>query len=144
MSFEPQRAASPARGPHWFATTHWSVVLSATDSSAPGAQEALEKLCCSYWYPLYAFVRRQGYSPEEAQDLTQEFFARLLEKDYLSHLTHREGRFRSFLLKFLQNFLANERNRARARKRGGGWVPLSLDGMAPEERYRLESVDTLS
>ena len=108
MSFEPQRAASPTRGPQWFATTHWSVVLSATDSSAPGAQEALEKLCCSYWYPLYAFVRREGYSPEDAQDLTQAFFARFLEKNYLAQVDREKGKFRSFLLASLRHFLSDE------------------------------------
>ena len=124
-----------------FATTHWSVVLAARDGETSQATEALEQLCRAYWYPLYAFVRRQGHSPEEAQDLTQEFFARLLEKDYLSHLTHREGRFRSFLLKFLQHFLANERHKIRAQKRGGGHAHISLDELNAEQRYRLEPPD---
>jgi RNA polymerase sigma-70 factor (ECF subfamily) len=127
-----------------FATTHWSVVLAARQDSSTLARDALEQLCRAYWYPLYAFVRRQGHGPEEAEDLTQEFFARLIEKEYLRHLTHREGRFRSFLLKFLQHFLANERHRVRARKRGGGQAPQSLDGMTPEERYRLEPSDSFS
>src|SRR5947208_4073503 len=144
MSFEPLRAASPARGPQWFATTHWSVVLSATDSSAPGAQEALEKLCCSYWYPLYAFVRREGYSPEDAQDLTQAFFARFLEKNYLAQVDREKGKFRSFLLASLRHFLSDERDRTRAAKRGGGQIPLSLDAQDAEGRYALEPVDEMS
>lgn len=124
-----------------FATTHWSVVLAAGDSALPGAREALEKLCRTYWYPLYAFVRRQGHSPEDAQDLTQEFFARLLEKDYLKRLIHREGKFRSFLLKLLQHFLLNEWHKVRAQKRGGGRALFSLDGLDAEQRYRLEPPD---
>src|SRR6266516_3050172 len=88
----------------WFTTTHWSVVLKAADGSAPGAQEALEQLCRTYWYPLYAYVRRRGHSPEDAQDLTQEFFARLLEKKYLGRADCQRGRFRTFLLSSLQNF----------------------------------------
>ena len=127
-----------------FVTTHWSVVLAARDAEAPRAAEALEQLCRAYWYPLYAFVRRQGHSPEDAQDLTQQFFAQLLQKDHLSRLTHREGRFRSFLLTLLQNFLSNERQKARAAKRGGGQVPISLDGFSPEARYRVEPIDTLT
>src|SRR5215475_9177960 len=107
-SYDDAPGVSPA-----FATTHWSVVLAARDGDSPSASEAMEQLCRAYWYPLYAFVRRNGHGPEEAQDLTQEFFARLLEKDYLSHLVHREGRFRAFLLKFLQHFLANERHQLR-------------------------------
>src|SRR5437016_5736470 len=100
---EPDRAAGlPPR--QWFTTTHWSVVLNAADSSAPGAQDALEKLCRTYWYTLYAFVRREGYSPEDAQDLTQAFFARFLEKDYLTQVDRSKGKFRSFLLASLRHF----------------------------------------
>ena len=89
-------------------------------------------------------MRRQGHNPDDAQELTQEFFARLIEKDFLRHLTHRDGRFRSFLLKFMQHFLFDERDKARAQKRGGGQAPVSLDGLAPEERYALEPADTLT
>ena len=91
-----------------FATTHWSVVLAAGHSSVPGAQQALENLCHAYWYPLYAYVRRRGHSPEEAQDLTQDFFARFLEKKYFKLADPARGRFRSFLLTALNHFLANE------------------------------------
>src|SRR5881397_808845 len=102
-----------------FTTTHWSVVLAAGDSTAPTAQSALEQLCRSYWYPLYAFVRRRGYSPEDAQDLTQSFFERLLERDLLADLRPAGARFRSFLLHALKNHLASEWTRAHAGKRGG-------------------------
>src|SRR5437899_2825288 len=93
---DQERAASA--GAHWFNTTHWSVVLAAGDAASPHAGAALEKLCGTYWYPLYAFVRREGYSAEDAQDLTQGFFARVLEKNYLAQVERQKGRFRSFLL----------------------------------------------
>src|SRR5207302_10940987 len=102
-----------------FATTHWSVVLTAQGES-PAAQEALEKLCRIYWWPLYGFVRRRGYSPEEAQDLTQAFFARLLERRDLETVRQKKGRLRSYLLASLKHFLINERERAMSIKRGEG------------------------
>jgi RNA polymerase sigma-70 factor (ECF subfamily) len=123
-------------GAQWFATTHWSVVLAAGDSASPRAGEALEKLCRTYWYPLYAYVRRQGHSPEDAQDLTQEFFARLLEKQFFRKARPERGRFRSFLLTSLQNFLAHEWERARAEKRGGGRTFIPWDEQSPEARYQ--------
>ena len=101
-----------------FVTTHWSVVLAAGQRTTPHAAEALEKLCRTYWYPLYAFVRRQGRSPEDAQDLTQGFFAHLLRKDFLSGVGPEKGRFRSFLLACLKHFLADEWEKARTAKRG--------------------------
>src|SRR5262245_1513273 len=121
------QSGSAAEGPRWFATTHWSVVLSAADSDAPGAAQALENLCHTYWYPLYAYVRRKGHSPEDAQDFTQGFFARFLEKNYLADVNRERGKFRSFLLASLQHYLADERDRAHALKRGGGQSLLSLD-----------------
>ena len=135
--------SSAARG-QWFATTHWSVVLTAKDSDSPGAAAALEKLCRSYWPPLYAYIRRDGYEVTEAQDLTQEFFARLLQRDFLSHLHHQRGKFRSFLLTFLKHFLSEQRRKAGAQKRGGGHVFTSLDATAGEEGYLLEPVDELT
>jgi RNA polymerase sigma-70 factor (ECF subfamily) len=105
---------------------------------------ALETLCRAYWYPLYAFVRRQGRDPPEAQDLTQAFFCHLLENRALAAVHPNKGRFRSFLLASLKNFLANEWDRARASKRGGGQVTFSLDDFDPEQRYRVEPVDTAS
>ncbi len=124
-----------------FATTHWSVVLAAGQGSSASAQAALEYLCGAYWYPLYAHVRRRGYSPEDAQDLTQEFFARLLVKGWLSMADARRGRFRTFLLAAMDHFLAHEWERARCQKRGGGKAIFSLDVEGAEARYHLEPTD---
>jgi RNA polymerase sigma-70 factor (ECF subfamily) len=124
-----------------FATTHWSVVLAAGQQDTPQSTAALEQLCRTYWYPLYAHVRRRGYRPEDAQDLTQEFFARLLAKQWVSVADRQRGKFRTFLLGALDHFLANEWHRARTEKRGGGQVVFSLDGVAAERRYLLEPVD---
>jgi RNA polymerase sigma-70 factor (ECF subfamily) len=128
----------------WFTTTHWSIVLDAADTSAPGAQEALEKLCRTYWYPLYAYVRRQGHSPEDAQDLTQEFFARFLDKKYFRFASPERGRFRTFLLSSLKNFLINEWERARVAKRGGGAIHIPLDGLAAEDHFSREPVHEIT
>ncbi len=117
-----------------FATTHWSTVLAAGDSAAPGSREALERLCRTYWCPLYAFVRRQGRPPEDARDLTQAFFERFLEKHYLKAVDAAKGRFRTFLLTSLTHFLADEWDKARTLKRGGEFTFLSLDVAACEER----------
>ena len=140
---DPNRDPSPGKGP-WFATTHWSVVLAAGSDSSPGAHEALEKLCRIYWYPLYAFLRRQGCQIEEAQDLTQDFFARLLAKNYLSLADPARGRFRTFLLAGLKNFLLNERRNASRPKRGGGQRFIPLDVADAEGRYAREPVDERS
>src|SRR5215475_6780510 len=118
-----------------FATTHWSVVLAAGSESSTQNAEALEKLCRTYWYPLYVFVRRRGYAAHDAQDLTQSFFARLLHKQYLNAVDRTKGRFRSFLLGALEHFLANEWRNAHAQKRGGRVTFLSLDGNDAEEKY---------
>jgi RNA polymerase sigma-70 factor (ECF subfamily) len=122
-----------------FATTHWSVVLTAGSSDAPQAQDALEKLCQTYWYPLYAYVRRRGNSPADAEDLTQEFFARLLERNWVAEANPDRGRFRSFLLDALNHFLAKEWRKGRAQKRGGGVQMMSLD--SAETRYGNEPAD---
>ena len=113
-----------------------------TDS--PQAHQALETLCGNYWYPLYAYVRRQGHSAHDAQDLTQAFFARLLEKNYLADVQREKGRFRSFLLASLKHFLANEWDREQALKRGGGKRLIALDEDSAESRYKLEPKDDLS
>ena len=134
---DPQRDASSAGG-DWFATTHWSVVLAAGRTSGPEAQAALERLCRTYWYPLYAHVRRRGHSPPDAQDLTQEFFARLLAKGFLDRVAADKGKFRSFLLAAMNHFLANEWDRMKAEKRGGGKVLISLDERTAEQTYLLE------
>jgi RNA polymerase sigma-70 factor (ECF subfamily) len=127
-----------------FASTHWSVVLRAGDSQSPESSNALEKLCRSYWYPLYAFVRRQGYGPEDAADLTQEFFSRLLASKGLAGVDRRKGKFRSFLLASMKHLLANEWNRANRQKRGGGQVHFSLDAAAAEDQYRHDGSEGLA
>jgi RNA polymerase sigma-70 factor (ECF subfamily) len=127
--------------PGWFATTHWSVVLAAGGSDGAQAQEALAKLCQTYWYAVYAYVRSRGQSPEDAQDLTQEFFVRLLEKKSLARITRHKGRSRSLLLTMLDHFLVDEWKRAKALKRGALKV-ISLDATLAETRYRLEPVET--
>ena len=124
-----------------FGPTRWSVVLAAGRSESTHARDALEQLCRAYWYPLYAFVRRQGYSPTDAQDLTQEFFARLIEKHYLGSVDQAKGKFRSFLLAALKHFLANEYHKAVAQKRGGHAVFLSLDVASAEITYAAEAAD---
>ena len=131
-----QAAARPA-----FVTTHWSVVLRAGRNDTTQAQAALSHLCEVYWYPLYAYVRQRGYSPEDAQDLTQEFFARLIQKGTLAQADPARGRFRSFLLASLNHFLAHEWEKARALKRGGGQIVVSLDLAAAEQWYALEPPD---
>src|ERR1700733_14138438 len=105
-----------------FATTHWSVVLSAKDRDSHCSVAALETLCRAYWPPLYAYVRRRGYSPSDAEDLTQAFFAWLLERKWLDRADQQRGRFRSFLLTSISNFLSNEWDKARTQKRGGGRI----------------------
>lgn len=121
-----------------FTTTHWSMVLAAGTSGTPAAQEALERLCRVYWYPLYVFIRRLGHPPADAQDLTQGFFLYLLEREVVAKADPQAGRFRSFLLGSLKHFLAHEHERATALKRGGGQPILALDALDPETRYALE------
>jgi RNA polymerase sigma-70 factor (ECF subfamily) len=127
-----------------FATTRWTVVLAAGSGSTANGDVALEELCRTYWYPLYAYVRRRGYSREDAEDLTQAFFARFLEKNYLEGLSSEKGRFRGFLLAALKHFLANEWDRAKRQKRGGGVENLSLDWQGADTRFGVEPADNLS
>ena len=129
-----------ACGGRYFVTTQWTVVLNAGRSDSVSAEEALEKLCRSYWYPLYAYVRRRGYAAEDAQDLTQAFFARLLEKDSLKNITRSGGKFRSFLLTALNHFLADEWKKDHAQKRGAGRV-ISLDAAEAEHLFEAEPAD---
>ncbi len=138
MALEDSESGSRARTAAQFTTTHWSVVLAAGDPASAEAAEALETLCRTYWYPLYAYVRRQGRSPEDAQDLTQEFFARLLAKDFPGGARPERGRFRSFLLASLRHFLLDQHRYTAAVKRGGGRPTISLDVVRAEERFRLE------
>jgi DNA-directed RNA polymerase specialized sigma24 family protein len=135
--------SDPPRRPA-FVTTHWSVVLTAGRSDTPRAQAAVEKLCQTYWYPLYAYVRRRGYSVEDAQDSTQEFFSRLLAGNWVGEAERTKGRFRTFLLTALNRFLANEWDRARAKKRGGGVVPVPLDTAMAESRYCADTKNALA
>ena len=121
-----------------FATTHWTVVLAAGNKHTPQTDQALEVLCRTYWYPLYAYIRHQGRTREDAEDLTQAFFARFLKKNYLEGLRSEKGKFRAFLLAALKHFLANERDRAARQKRGGGAKLLSLDWQDADTRYRVE------
>lgn len=138
-SDERQDSVPPAA--RQFVTTRWTIVLTAGRTDTTQAQVALGKLCQTYWYPLYAYVRRQGHSPEDAQDLTQEFFAKLIAKHYLGDVDRVKGKFRSFLLASLKHFLANEWDKSRAQKRGGGQTIVSLDA---ETRYKLEPADNVS
>lgn len=124
-----------------FATTHWSVVLRAGDCRSPESKSAMERLCRTYWYPLYIFVRRKGYGHEDASDLTQGFFAAFLEKNYLRTVDENRGKFRTFLLTSITHYLANEWDKSQAQRRGGGARVISLDEAATEQRYGLEPVD---
>jgi len=128
----------------WFPTTQWSAVLCAGCGGGPESGRALARLCEEYWFPLYAFVRRSGYAASDAEDLTQEFFARLLEKQYLAVADPQRGKFRCFLLASLKHFLANEWNRAHAQKRGGPQGVLAIDFQDAENRYRVQPADTLT
>jgi len=124
-----------------FPTTHWSVVINAGAGAESLARVALESLCRHYWYPLYAYVRRQGRAHHEAEDCTQEFLARLLATDGVARARPERGRFRTFLLTALRNFLTNEWHRAQAVKRGGGAAVLSLDWQDAEKRFALDPSD---
>jgi RNA polymerase sigma-70 factor (ECF subfamily) len=135
----PGVGGSPA-----FCTTRWSTVLNAGQGDPEARAAALERLCTAYWFPVYLFVRRKGYAEAEAKDLTQEFFARLIEKNFVGDADPSRGRFRTFLRAAIQHFLANEWNRANCLKRGGGSVLLSLDEADAEGRYLRESIDGLT
>jgi DNA-directed RNA polymerase specialized sigma24 family protein len=144
MRTEDPNSEGRARGAA-FVTTHWSVVLASADEDSPQARAALEQLCRTYWYPLYAYVRRRGYSHEDAQDLTQGFLLRWLDSKSFARADASKGRLRSFLLAGLNYFLSDQRDRASAQKRGGGRPTLSLmDAQTADKRYRLEPVDERS
>ena len=143
-STDPQQDAIPNAAAN-FTPTHWSVVLAAAGrADSTHARDALEKLCRNYWLPIYVFVRRQGHGPHDAQDLTQEFFARLLEKNFLAGVHREKGRFRSFMLASVKHFLANEWDKATAQKRGGGQVPISIDAVLGESSFGLEPADAVT
>jgi len=143
LTSEP--SSKPSRTPaDIFATTHWTVVLAAGRRAAPEADRALEQLCRTYWYPLYAYVRRHGHAKEDAEDLTQGFFASFLKRNYLEGLSSEKGRFRGFLLAALKHFLANEWDKSQRQKRGGGAAVLSLDWQDADTRYQVDPADRLS
>jgi RNA polymerase sigma-70 factor (ECF subfamily) len=127
-----------------FATTSWTQVLAAREGASTESRQALEGLCHVYWYPLYTFVRRQGHDAEDARDLTQAYFAELLDKGYLKDYDPKRGRFRVFLAASMRNFLSKERDKARAWKRGGRADVISFDAQEVEGRYRLEPQDRLT
>ncbi|MBI5388283.1 MAG: sigma-70 family RNA polymerase sigma factor [Verrucomicrobia bacterium] len=141
LSMTSTGTAGSRPGDAWFVSTRWTVVLSARDPDSPHAAAALETLCRTYWFPLYAYVRRRGHSPTDAQDLTQEFFAQLLTHNWVARADRHKGRFRSFLLMAMSRFLANEWDKQRTLKRGGQmqFVPLPLD--TAETRYTHEPAD---
>ena len=139
---DPVSVAQP--GARVFATTRWTVVLRAGGATSDGSAAALEQLCRTYWYPLYSYARRTGLPAHDAEDLTQSFFAYLLEKDTIARADRERGRFRSFLLSAFKNFHANERAHQAAAKRGGGKALVSLDALQAEEHYRHEPRSDLS
>jgi RNA polymerase sigma-70 factor (ECF subfamily) len=142
VTHEPEQAATrkPA-GPVDFTTTHWSLVLRVGHNDTPKAAAALEQLCRSYWFPIYAYICRRNRDPEAAKDLTQAFFMHLLDQNLVARAEPEKGRFRAFVLTLLKNFLINEHERGRAQKRGGGQFQISLDAVDSDVRYRLEPIE---
>jgi RNA polymerase sigma factor (sigma-70 family) len=142
--YVPERNEMPKSGAA-FRTTHWTIVLAAAQGDgAPAAHEALARLCSVYWYPLYAFCRREGRPPHDAEDLIQGFFGRIIEKNALANVRPERGRFRSFLLASLKNYVSNERDRENAQRRGGGSLTISLDGVDLEKQYAIEPSDQMT
>jgi len=133
-----------AGSPKQFQTTRWSMILAARDGESQEARDALAALCAAYWYPLYAFVRRKGNDPDASQDLVQGFFTRLLERGDLALVDRSKGKFRSFLMAACTHYMANERDKERAKKRGGNQPPVSIDALTAEGRYRREPVHDLT
>ncbi len=144
MPSAPATEPAADHAPRWFNTTHWSVVLTAGGGSTPAAREALENLCRTYWPPLYAYVRQQGQSPEDAEDVTQEFFARFLENDYFQKADPARGLFRTFLLTALQRFLVSEWRKSTRLKRGGNLAPLPLDTTVAEEACAAQTAEPMT
>lgn len=140
----PESSAAAPRSSGQFHTTHWSVVLSAGQATSPESDAALEKLCRAYWFPVFAFAQRKGFKLEDAKDLTQQFFSRLLERNDFAGLDPQKGKFRTFLLTAFTHFLSNERDRAATLKRGGGRIILSLDELTPEQLSALAPAEAAS
>src|SRR6188768_2363788 len=130
--------------PSGFQTTRWTLVQAAAENPTVDSRRALATLCQTYWHPVYAFIRRNGYNPDQSQDLTQGFFTLMLEKSYLARADQKRGRFRSFLLTAVKHFLANEWDRANALKRGGGQVAVSIDLVKAERAYEPELADAVT
>jgi len=142
---EPKARAKDDDSDHrWFETTHWSKVVTAGNTQSSHASEALEFLCRAYWPPIYSYIRSQGHGQADAQDLTQAFFTKLLEKNFWARADSQKGRFRSFLLTALRHFLADEKDRARTVKRGGGYIFISIDAQAGEEQFAESMSQSLS
>ena len=133
-----------AGGDEWFEPTRWDLIFTAKDHGHKDSSTALEEIYRTYWPAIYKFVRAKGYAEADAQDLTQEFFHHLQKQDFLSRLKHREGKFRSFLLKFLTNFLCDQRDRATAQKRGGKVQFISLEAFAQEESFEIPAANGIS
>jgi len=144
LSIDSSTPESTAPRGDVFVTTRWTVVLSAGRKSSPHSDRALGELCQTYWYPLYAYVRRQGHTKEDAEDLVQAFFEKFLEKNYLEGLSAERGKFRAFLLASLKHFLANEWDKSQRQKRGGGALHLSLDWQSADERFQFDPPDPSS
>ena len=149
MTPEPDNNTTPGAGSATgygaqFAPTSWTDVLAAQQGGSREAEAALEKLCQTYWYPLYSYLRRKGSDPHKAQDLTQGFFYRLIKENYLGAVDRKRGKFRSFLLAALNHFVSNQRDHERAAKRGGGQAMISLDDTDAENRFKLEPTSSLS
>jgi RNA polymerase sigma-70 factor (ECF subfamily) len=144
MAWEDSESPSENRGAAQFATTHWSVVLAAGGQDTAQASAALEQLCAAYWYPIYAYVRRKGYSPEDAQDRTQGFFTCLLRRNPFPRLQPAGARFRSFLLTALNHYLISEWHKDHAWKRGGDQIRVPLDPAESETRYALEMTEAVA
>jgi RNA polymerase sigma-70 factor (ECF subfamily) len=144
MSRSDEGQAPHRKSSSRFVTTRWTLVVAAADPDSPESRDALATLCQDYWYPLYVYARRRGNSPEDARDLTQGFFAKLLEKNYLKAADRKRGKFRTFLLTAMQGYMANEWDRKSAQKRGGGQTPISLDIEWAEGGLIFEPVDDLT
>jgi DNA-directed RNA polymerase specialized sigma24 family protein len=140
----PTDETNDSQKAQWFPVTHWTDIVAARREGSPIAAEALNRLCTTYWYPIYAYIRRKGHSEADAKDVAQGFFYHVLERNLLGSADRTKGKFRSFLLGSLNYFLANLRDFEQAKKRGGGATVISLDDHTPEERYALEPVDDLS
>lgn len=144
MAGDDHKAAERLEPVYQFTTTHWSAVVSAGQDNGEAALKALDRLCRTYWYPLYAYVRRRGSTEDQARDLTQAFFAQLIAQQSIAEARRERGRFRTFMLSSFEHFLANEWNRGQAKKRGGGVTFVSLESAREQESHQIEPIDDLT